>query len=110
MIKYIIIKEDAHYKCPFYEPLPCKNKFGFKVPYCTFQHPFKVLKEDEGIPEWCPLSVVAMVKRYCMNCKIEREMLEFKDPKGYFYICSVCLSYETVRKDLTREELNEKLS
>ena len=55
MTRYIIIREDAHYKCPFYEPLPCKNEFNFKVAYCTFQHPFRVLKEGESIPEWCPL-------------------------------------------------------
>ena len=55
MSKQITIIDCEFSRCPHYELLVCKNEHGFKVPYCVYKHPFVVLVEQVGIPDWCPL-------------------------------------------------------
>jgi hypothetical protein len=55
MSKQITIEYCGQPACPHYEALPCKNEYGFKVPYCVYKHPFVALGEQSEIPDWCPL-------------------------------------------------------
>ena len=44
-------------ECPYMHILKQMNPDWFNAPYCCYEHPFRMIEDDEiyTIPDWCPL-------------------------------------------------------
>jgi len=59
MTKMIQVEMCDHSMCPHYTLLACQREYSYKVAYCGYKHPFKVIENEEGLfPTWCPLEDV----------------------------------------------------